>query len=124
MSTTFNDMPRIQNQNLICILDGGQAMSDDKGRATFFDHFHSPLDNLLCLRINVGSRLIQDQNFRIGKESAGKGNELALPYWRRQLPFRQLAHQCPFPTAPTNPWHPLFPALGESHKDLHLSCPY
>ena len=60
VGTLFDDLSGIEDQDLVGILNGGEAVGDDKGGPALLDHFHGPLDDFLCLRVDMGGSFIQD----------------------------------------------------------------
>ena len=57
---------------------GGEAMGDNKDRSALGDLPHVVLDDPLALVIECAGGLVEDHDARIGDESTGDGNALAL----------------------------------------------
>ncbi|MNC61628.1 hypothetical protein D3C75_1115820 [compost metagenome] len=78
MCTTFNDFTPVQNENLICTANGGETVRDDKCRSTFFQHLKCGLNQRFCLGIDIGGRLIQNENSRVEGEGTSERDQLAF----------------------------------------------
>ena len=57
----FDDLSGIEDQDLVGILNGGEAVGDDKGGPALLDHFQGlDMGCFQSLRINMGGGFIQD----------------------------------------------------------------
>lgn len=85
----FYDVPIGQNHNLIGIANGGQAVSDDDAGATAATQIFVNL--LLRGRIKRTGPLIHDEDARVGSQSTGNLESLALPAAHVDAVLRELA---------------------------------
>ena len=78
MGSAFDNAAVIQYHNGVGILDGGEAVGDDKHGASGHQCVHTPLHNGLGARVNRAGRLIQDHDRRVGDRRARDSQQLAL----------------------------------------------
>ena len=78
MAAAFLDFAFIHVEDAGTVLDGGKAVGDDKGGTSFKKLVQAFLQDDFCLRIDAGGRFIQYQDFGIGQQGTGEGNQLSL----------------------------------------------
>ena len=74
----LDDFAVFDHQNAVGILDGGQAVGNDDGRAPLDDPVDGGLDARLGERIDGGGGLVQNEQAWIAQNSPGEGNQLLL----------------------------------------------
>ena len=68
------DSPSIlENNNIVCLLDRGQAMSNGDGCATLGYSVESRLDNLLTLSIDGARGFVKNDNARLLDDTPSDG---------------------------------------------------
>ena len=78
MGSAFPDTALVHHNNFICVLDGGQAVRHHNRSAACHQRLQRLLNPKLCLCIDVGCGLVQDQDRRIKGQCAGKAQQLPL----------------------------------------------
>ena len=78
MCTAFFDDAVIQDKDLVGILDGRQAVSDDEGGTADHELVERILHDLLAFRIKCGGRFVKDEDLRILQDRSCDGDALAL----------------------------------------------
>ena len=78
MGTAFFDDAVIQDKDLVGILDGRQAVSDDEGGTADHELVERILHDLLAFRIECGGRFVQDEDLRILQDRSCDGDALTL----------------------------------------------
>ena len=78
MGALLDDAPVVEDDDLVGITDGGEAMGDDKGGAPLHDGVHASLYELLGTGVDTGGCLVEDEDGGIGNGGTGNGKELAL----------------------------------------------
>ena len=78
MCTAFFDDAVIQDKDLVGILDGRQAVSDDEGGTADHELVERILHDLLAFRIECGGRFVKDEDLRILQDRSCDGDALAL----------------------------------------------
>ena len=78
MVSLFGDLTVLQNENKVCILNGGETMCDDKASAPRHQCIHGFLNLDLRTRVNIGGCFVKDQHRGIGEHRTGNGDELSL----------------------------------------------
>lgn len=78
MGALLDDAPMVEDDDLVGITDGGEAMGDDKGGAPLHDGVHASLYELLGTGVDTGGCLVKDEDGGIGYGGSGDGKELAL----------------------------------------------
>jgi hypothetical protein len=68
----------VEYEDLVRAPDGREPVRDHKRGAAFEENRQSVLDDGLCLRVEVGGRLVQDQDDRVLYESPGYCQSLLL----------------------------------------------
>src|SRR3974390_547019 len=74
----FDNSATIQCNNAVNAAHGRKTMGNDEDSAPFGDPVHIFLDDPFALIIEGTGCLVEDQDARIGYESAGNGNALTL----------------------------------------------
>ena len=80
----------VQHKNVVGILNGGNAVRYDDGRATLAQAVQIIQYLPFCVRINSRERIVQQQNRRILHQRACNGGTLLLTAGNRHAAF---AHQ-------------------------------
>ena len=65
MRSVLFDDTFVYDEDDIRILDGGESMGDDDERTDLFDSLKRRLNDMLCLRVDIGSRLIKKHHARM-----------------------------------------------------------
>ena len=78
MGALLDDAPVVEDDDLVGITDGGEAVGDDKGGAPLHDGVHASLYHLLGTGVDTGGCLVENEDGGIGYGSTGDGKELAL----------------------------------------------
>lgn len=89
MCAALNDLAVIDDQNLVGIADGAQAVGDDEAGAPLHQVQHRRLNMLLRARVHTAGGLIQNQNGGVGQNGAGNSQQLPLPLAQIAAPLRQ-----------------------------------
>src|SRR5215470_15966231 len=74
----FNQAAALQGEDAVGRPHGGETMSDDQHCAALRDILHVLLDHSLALVVERASRLVEDQDTRIGYERARDCDALTL----------------------------------------------
>jgi len=69
----------VENKDLICPLNSGKPVGNNKSGAVLHHFFERQLNEMLGLAIHAGCGVIQDEDARIHQQGAGDGNTLLLP---------------------------------------------
>ena len=72
VSSLLQDPAARQHDDVICVLDGGEAVCHDEHGADAAHLFQRVLDQDLGLGINVGRCFVQDHDARLMQQGAGK----------------------------------------------------
>ena len=78
MIAGFQDAALTNKEDAVAALDGGKTVGNDEAGAPLEQGFDALLEETLGLGVDGGGRLVQDQDFGIGKQGTGKGDELLL----------------------------------------------
>ena len=78
MGPRFDNMTVIDDDDVVGVADGAQAMGDDDGRPAFHESVQGSLNDLFTFRIEGRRRFIEDEDAGIFKNSSGDGNALPL----------------------------------------------
>ena len=78
MASRLYDALMVDIKNTVCIPDRGEAVRDDKLGPSLNHRLDALLNHPLRLRIDARSRLIQNQDARIGYDRPCKGQQLPL----------------------------------------------
>ena len=79
MIALFDNLSVFEDDNLVCIEDCFEAVSNDKASSASHNGFHGLLNLALCYCIDIRSRFIQNQDLRIRQQGSSNGNQLFLP---------------------------------------------
>lgn len=69
----------VKRDDDVCILDGGEPMSDDNRSATLAGTIKRCLDNGLALHVQSRGGFVQEKNLGVSHQSSGDGDALLLP---------------------------------------------
>jgi len=83
MRPNLEDATFAEHKDDLGVLDGSEAVCDGDGGAPAGSALERGLDELLALRVEATSRLIEQQHTRVADESAGDGYTLLLPTRQR-----------------------------------------
>ena len=78
MRPLLDNSPLVEHGDRVGSLDGGEAMRDDKGRASLGDRIEGRMQARLRFRIEGRSGLVENENRRVLEQRAGDGNALPL----------------------------------------------
>ena len=78
MGAALDDAALVDDQDLVGLADGGQAVGDDQAGAAFERGVEGALDGVLRLGVEVGRGLVEHDDRRRLEEQAGDGEPLAL----------------------------------------------
>src|SRR6266700_6768397 len=78
MSAAFDDAAGFDDENLFGAANGRESMSDDKCRAATHQVTQPFLNQRFRFGVQTGSRFIENEDARIGKNGAGDGDALLL----------------------------------------------
>ena len=74
----LHDVAVPHDKDQVGVLDGGQAVCDDKAGAALHQTVHGGLDALLGAGIHTAGSFIQNQDAVVGQDGAGDGQQLLL----------------------------------------------
>ena len=74
--SAVNNLPFLQNDNLICVLNGRQTMCNHQQGLSFGKGHDGFLDFIFILRVSEGSCLVQNHNRRIFQDCSRNSNSL------------------------------------------------
>ncbi len=74
----FNETAVVDDEHLVSLADGAQAVGDDEGGAPGHEAQERFLNVEFGARIDAARGFVQDQDARVGEEGAGDGQQLAL----------------------------------------------
>ncbi len=74
----LNDLTILEDENFISLLNGGEAVGNDKAGPTFHQSTHGLLYQEFQPGINRGGCFIQNQNLRVSQEGPSNGQKLLL----------------------------------------------
>ena len=72
MVALLDDLAVGENDYLVCVLDGGQTVSNDKHRADRLDPLEGVLDKELGLGIDICRSLVKDDDGGLVNDGSGK----------------------------------------------------
>ena len=78
MTSLFNDISVIHEQNAVRIADCGKPVRDDKGRSSLHERRHCLTDFRFGARVYAGGCFVENQNRRIAKKHSRDGQKLPL----------------------------------------------
>ena len=74
----FEDLALLDDEDLVGTANGGQAVRDDEGGPALAKVVEALLDERLGLTVEAGGRLVEDEDARIGEQSACDRETLPL----------------------------------------------
>src|SRR5579885_2851789 len=80
VSALLDDATGLQDDDIVGSLDGRETVGDHYGGATAQETAQALLHDQFGHGIDVGCRLVEDEDARIGQQGAGEGDELALAH--------------------------------------------
>ena len=83
VSSHFSDPPFMHYHDFAGVLNGGQSVRDDQGRAVLDQTAHPFPQQVLCLGIHARGSFIQDQDSWVVDERASEREQLLLAYGER-----------------------------------------
>lgn len=90
MVSFFLDFTVIEHNNVICIPDRRESVSDHERGSAFKQHFQCFLNFELCLGINTCCCFIQNKNPWIREQGTGEGQQLPLSHGQHVSSFFNL----------------------------------
>lgn len=78
MAAALDDFPLTEDEDGVCMADGGKTMGDDKAGPTDHEPFEGLVDQALTFGVESGSGFVEQEDFRISEDGAGDGDALAL----------------------------------------------
>ena len=78
MLALLDDAAVAQDQNEVGVDDRGQAVGDDEARPAAHKAVHGLLDEKLRARVDIGRRLVEDQQLPLREKRARDGQQLLL----------------------------------------------
>ena len=78
MGAGFTDTALIQDDNAVGAANGGKPVGDDDRGAAGHQPPQPLLDHALGVHVDVGGRLVEHQDPRIGNQRPGERHQLAL----------------------------------------------
>ena len=78
MVAAFYDVAFAEDEDIVGVFDGGEAVGDDEGGAAFHEGVHGALDDLLGAGVDGRGGFIQDKDWLIGDDGTGDGELLLL----------------------------------------------
>ena len=78
VAAVLDEASAVDGDDAVGIAHGRQTVRDDDDGSPFGDMLHFLFDDVFALVIEGAGRLVQNQDARVGDESAGNGNTLAL----------------------------------------------
>jgi hypothetical protein len=86
----FKDTPASQDQDTVGAPHGREAVGDHDGGATGEEASQGLFYLRLRFQVHAARRFVEDEEFGIGDQGAGEGDELALPDGEPATPFADL----------------------------------
>ncbi len=80
MVALLGDLTVLQNEDEVCILNGGKTVRDDKAGSVLHQLTKRFLNLDLRAGVNVRGRFVENEHRGIGEHRAGDGDELALTF--------------------------------------------
>src|SRR5512135_1946423 len=78
VSTLLDDFAVVDDDDIIRIADGGEAVRDDEAGAALHQAQERLLDARFRARVHAGGGFIQDEDAWVGEDRAGNGKQLPL----------------------------------------------
>ena len=79
VASLLDDVAVVEDEDVIRILDGGQAVGDDEAGPVRHEVGHGFLDDALGTGVHGAGGLVQNQDRRAGEDRPGDGQKLLLP---------------------------------------------
>ena len=95
MRAALDDAAPLQDEDLVGVPDGAQALGDDEGGPPGHQGAQRLLDLLLGLGVDARGGVVQDQDARVEEERAGDRDPLLLPAGERDAPLADLRRRTP-----------------------------
>ena len=86
----FDDLPSVQDHDLVRSLYGAQAVGDNDRRPVLHQAVDGTLDQVLRCRVEARGCLVEDDQPRVLQKDARKGQELLLSRRKAASPRLQL----------------------------------
>ena len=80
MAAAFGDAAAFEDEDLVGVADGGEAVGDDEARAVFHQMVEGFLDETLGGGVNTGGGFVEDEDRRVFQEGTGDGEALFFAY--------------------------------------------
>src|SRR5258708_26795793 len=87
MCALLDDLPALEHNNVIGSFDGRETVRDNQSSTTSEETIKSLLHQLFGKGIDVRRRFVEDQDTRVGQESASERDQLALSDAEIESPF-------------------------------------
>ena len=88
MAALLDDAPGGQHDDAVGPGGGGQAVGDDDGRAAPGQRAHGRGDPGLAAKVEVGGRLVEEEDGGVDEPGPGQGEQLALAARQSTAPAR------------------------------------
>lgn len=88
MAAAFYDLAVVQDEDLVHLVDGTEAVGHDHACAADHQFVDGVLDQMLSRRVDVAGRLVEDQYPRVVRQSPGKAKQLLFAGGERRAAFR------------------------------------
>src|SRR3954470_9388370 len=85
----LDDAAGVDDEDQVGVADRAQAMGDDDAGAPGEQRAERALDDALGARVDVGGRLVEDEDARIGEHRARERDQLPLPLAERAAAFAE-----------------------------------
>ena len=89
MGSPFHDAALVDNQDLIRLGDGGEAVGNDEARAPLHQLPEGLLDVDFGPSVHGAGGFVQDQDRRVRQDGPGDGHQLALALGKAGPPLRE-----------------------------------
>ena len=83
MRSLLRDGSRLENHDLVCAADGGDAVRDEDRGPVAHHALQAAKNDLLRLRVHAGERIVKHKNAGIADHGAGNRGALLLPAGER-----------------------------------------
>ena len=78
VGSALDDVPLLDDQDLVGAADGGEAVRDDEGRPALHEEVEAGLDQGFGLGVERAGGFVEDEDAGVGEDGAGDGETLAL----------------------------------------------
>src|ERR687893_560605 len=89
VASPLDHPPRFENDDLVCMTNSGEPVSDDQDGSLEHEAFDGLLDQALGFSIQRAGGLVEYENRWVTEERACNGNSLALPAGEQRPPFSE-----------------------------------